>query len=464
MKQRMPTAQQVVTNNPSLRAPAVYRPHPVPKVLQRKVAPGLQSGVNNSTRPLSPPAHQLMRNLHGRTAFQAAQRTGSRAGLNVVQRNIDSTHFEKSDDANPLYMVNPNARRTLYSRIGAPPPKPTGLYSKKSERDDASERQVYAWTPNVRFLSNLEKNVDRQWMYETGAGKQKLDARALMTGVENPVDPTAEELPTFGIVGKNDCTGFGRTLFNCIAREHNRGEVVADPMSANFYEQDYPALEVGDMMRHMFATSSCGWHGATVVAQDRNRHVTLEGDVSKDRSAPEFYIHAGVAGFVASNIHGTLETSTKVEVRKYVGGTPEDNDLRRYGLVASGQHDVLLGDTSTTKYTPLTGTEQGAFNRLGFLLKNKKWDTQGWGLFVNHLPDGIRRMRLAFDQGNYWEVFRIADEKDKNNDSNRTALVRDLYAYLSSIWDQLKKVPRQQYVPLLVQLMRELSTWDISGR
>src|SRR5579871_4916617 len=72
----------------------------------------------------------------------------------VVQRNIDSTGFETSADNTPLYMVDSASRETLYSTTDAPAPKPTGLYAKRADHDDADGKQVYVWTPNVRLLSN----------------------------------------------------------------------------------------------------------------------------------------------------------------------------------------------------------------------------------------------------------------------------------------------------------------------
>src|SRR5687767_6593835 len=88
-----------------ISAPPVYRPQPTPAVLQRKVAH--HSGPN----------------------LQAATRPQAAPGRKVIQRNINSTHFEKSAAVDPSYMINPAARGTLYSKRTASPPRPHGLYT-----------------------------------------------------------------------------------------------------------------------------------------------------------------------------------------------------------------------------------------------------------------------------------------------------------------------------------------------
>src|SRR5262245_37215191 len=74
---------KVVAGNRVPQAPPVYRPQPVAKVLQRRV-------VNPSP------------SLNPRQPAQAP--TTPRA--KVIQRNINSTHFEKSAAVDPLYMVD----------------------------------------------------------------------------------------------------------------------------------------------------------------------------------------------------------------------------------------------------------------------------------------------------------------------------------------------------------------------
>lgn len=361
-------------------------------------------------------------------------------------------------------MVNPAARGTLYATILAPPPQPPGLYKRKRDTDDATGEQVSAWTPNVRLFSKAEMGLFNDLSLSNEVIKSRLDLPALMGQVENPTDNTAVELPTVGMLGKNDCASFAMTLYRSIAREYYRGEKSQDAMSSTTYHANYPSVGIGDMMTHHFNGGECGWHAATVVAQDRTRQVTLEANVSKDLTAPEFYIRDGVSHFVNSNLEGTEETSRRVDVKKYNGGMPDNADLDRYDQGKTKDLFALAVDVGTTRVRPLTQTEKNAFQCLGRLLHNKKWDSQGWSLFSSKTPDGIVKMRQAFDQGRYWDVFRIAVEKNKKNDSDRTPLVRDLYEYLESILKELGKTPKEKYHTRLLSLMFEISSWDISKR
>src|SRR5690242_17305408 len=81
LKSAMPQSKVVAPPNRVPQAPPVYRPQPVPKVLQRRV-------VNQP--PPSP---------------RKAAPTPTPPRAKVIQRNINSTHFEKSAAADPLYMI-----------------------------------------------------------------------------------------------------------------------------------------------------------------------------------------------------------------------------------------------------------------------------------------------------------------------------------------------------------------------
>jgi len=429
---------KVVAGTRVAQAPPVYRPQPLPKVLQRKV-------VNQPPSNLRKPAPAPL-----------APRT------RVIQRNIDSTHFEKSAAADPLYLINPLARETLYSQRHAPPPRPQGLYSKKVETDDADGSQVFAWKPNVRFFSNEERTFDDQMMYGPEGGRRHLDLPGLRHRVENPAaDPSALEQPTFGMLGKNDCTSFAMSLYNRIARETYWGEEDDEEQIYQVKTADYPAISVGDMMVHKFETGQCRWHGATVVAEDRDRQVTLEADVSRDSAVPHFHIRRGVASFVAYNNQDSDEPSTKVEITKYLRGKPPDGDVRRYEA-ALGFPNLLKGSVTTTRALPMSIADQNLWLPLGHLVLSARWNTQGEGFFPwqKKTPDGVVKMRTAYNQRKYWDVFRIAEEKDRTHDSNRSSLVRDLYSYLSEVWRQLKAAAKGQLPALLRQVMGDIGRWD----
>jgi hypothetical protein len=425
---------KVVAGNRVVQAPPVYRPQPVAKVLQRKVVNHSPANLGKSVQAANPPRSK------------------------VIQRNINSTHFEKSAAVDPLYMVDRQKRDTLYSRTTAPAPRPRGLYSKKAETDDATGAQVYAWKPNVRFLSRAEMRFDRETRrYPVEGGHRVLDVPELFREVEEAHVPGALEQPTFGILGKNDCTSFAQALHYSIAREnYQAGE------DEEFYQEreaDYPDITVGDMMVHKLNGGAAGWHGVTVVAEHGNRQVFLEADVRRDSTVPQFHIQQGVAGFVAFNVGDSAETSTKVAVTRYIRGKPSDSDLRRYQTAMTADPLTLVGGTVTTRRI-----NPDVYLPLGHLIHNAKWNTQGSGWFGSKkTPDGVVKMRAAYGRRHYLEVFRIAEAKNKTEDSDRTPLVRDLYEYLSEVWDDLKHAAARslEAFPLaLRQHMADIARWN----
>ena len=428
-------------------APPVYRPNPVPK----SAIEGYEcwSSDISTTKDCHPTTARWRRRRWSKGACCLSSSTNTESlaengcaeysrGATVIQRNIDSTYFEKSAAASPLYMVNPAAREVLYSHQAAPPPWPRGLYAKR-ETDDADGSRVFAWQPNVRFLSRQEAAFnEKTFTYQGDLGPRRLDLPGLLRQTENPAqDITALESPTFGIIGKNDCGRFAQTLYSSIARDFYREE--SDEQGEIFTKAntkaEYPQISVGDMMLHRFNQGSCGWHGATVVAEEGERQVTLEADVSKERIHPHFHIYKGVRGFVKYNKQDTGDRSKKVEVTQYVRGKPEEKDLRNFQVFKTDPGS--LGSTLGTSRNP-----QHVFRPLGRLLRNKKWDSEGEvgliDLFAFKTPDGIVKMRSAYNKGNYWEVFKIAEEKNAVTDWSRSALTRALYRDLTSIGRQLR--------------------------
>jgi hypothetical protein len=405
--------------------------------LQKKGALAQQNNIHNSTpqRP-SPHAKQQVGNLQTRTRFQRASTPHPTSGVKVIQRNINSTRFEKSDEFAALYMVNPKDRRTLYSRIHALPPKPTGLYAKTRDRDDATGAQVFAWTPNVRFLTaNQMQRLD-----PGHSGEESPLFKFLMQRIEKPAK--AEEVPTFGILGKNDCTGFAEAIYRAIASEQYGGEAGDDPETRTQHTQNYPGITVGDLMMHKFDAGVCNWHGATVVAADGDRQVTLEADVSKPLAAPEFRIRRGVAGFVQSNISESQgETSRTVDVMKYGGGMPQTGDIKRYTWAKYQTVTSVFQNVGSSRKRPFRTSE---INSLRNLLFDPAWGSEGTGfLFSSKTPEGISVMRRAFNRGDYWEVFRIATEKTKTTDLFRSKSVQLLYEDLASRWERVLGDPSQ---------------------
>ncbi len=445
-------------------APPVYRPNPVPRVCQLKPATPQPKAVAGTRAPQAPPVYRpqpvpkvLQRkvvNQAGANPRQAIQ-TQPAPRSRVIQRNINSTHFEKSAVVDPLYMVNPQARGTLYSKTTAPPPKPQGLYFKKADTDDATHSQVYAWKPNVRFLSRAEARFDRDTRrYPVNGGHRVLDVPELFRQIEEAHEPGAIEQPTFGILGKNDCTSFAQALHWSIARESYRpGD---DEESYEVRDAGYPDISVGDMMVHQLNGGAANWHGVTVVAEEGNRQVLLEADVRRDSTVPQFHILQGVAGFVAFNVGDSDETSTRVAVTKYVRGEPRKGDLGRYETAMTS--DPLVLKSSATTSQPVNPR---FFFPLGNLLNNAKWNTEGKGWFSSKTPDGIVKMRAAYNRRHYMEVFRIADAKNNTEDSDRSPLVRDLYFYLAEVWDDLKHAAAMgRFRSALSGHMRDIARWN----
>ena len=446
-------------------APPVYRPNPVPRVCQLKPATTQPKAVVLSRAPQAPPVYRpqavpkvLQRKVANQPSANVRNPVLPTPRTKVIQRNINSTGFEKSAAVDPLYMVNPQARGTLYSRTTAPPPKPRGLYFKKAERDDADGSQVYAWKPNVRFLSKAEMGFDPDTRkYPVNGGHRDLDVPELFRQIEEAREPGALEQPTFGMLGKNDCAHFAQALHWSIAREnYQAGE---DEEDYSVRDADYPDVSVGDMMVHQLSGGAAGWHGVTVVAEDRNRHVFLEADVRRDSTTPEFHIQQGVAGFVAYNIGDSAETSTRVAVTKYVRGTPSTMDQRRYQSAMTTEPRALMNSVGTSR--PMS---PAVFIPLGQLLQNPIWNTQGKGWFSSKTPDGVVKMRAAYNQRHYLEVFRIGDAKNKTEDSDRSALVRDLYHYFAEVWDELKhaavSMRIDEYPSVLRRHMGDIARWN----
>jgi hypothetical protein len=318
-------------------------------------------------------------------------------GKGVVQRNIDSTTFERSDAEAPSYVINQAARHLLYSDTHAAPPEPTELYTQSAEHDDAGQgRDVHAWQPNVAFFSNQQKQTFLG-LGETG----KSQAVALFKAqIETRHDDNAIENPRIGIMGKNDCGAFATALYNLIARKKARlnGGVGELTEQISQHVDNYPEMEVGDMMRHIFdpqegVQGGCGWHAATVVAQQGGAAVTLEANVGKDLTRPEFFIRNGSAGFVQAN-HDDNEVGDRLEVTKYASGPAPTDDTSRYGtfdrVPALTAGNVATGETFKVYHDAIRRDITSLLTRQNCLAF---WRRQT--LLEESMPDGIIEMRAA---------------------------------------------------------------------
>jgi hypothetical protein len=221
--------------------------------------------------------------------------------------------------------VDGNNAGVLYSTLDAAPPKPYGLYARGEDQGFWGEHWIplNSWTPNVRFLNRTEAQAEPivakpgAYEYKTSgsSGTKTYTIDGLKREVYDP-KPGLDGAPVVGAFGKNDCNIWATTLQNLIAEEKlylTNGQ--DQPRTVNVESKDDSGkldVQVGERMKHLFQGSSCNYHAATVVAKDGVSLVTLEANVVKDLSRPEFYIHKGLAGFAAEGIQDKL--GDKVEV------------------------------------------------------------------------------------------------------------------------------------------------------
>lgn len=369
---KAPVAQRRIAGAPQLRtnAPPVYRPQPVPRVLQTKksipvVGSGRQGAIQRSrdTRPIG----------------------------NVVQRDVDLKTALQTE--NGRYLIDPRDNTVLYSEVHAVPPKPRGLYRRTIDRTSGSpHKTLYAWTPNVRFLSRAEDSATHSkskpgFLEYTTEGSlfsstNRFSLRGLGQELESP--PELGKRPTLGVLGKNDCYGFGDALQNMIVMN---GQLPLIPLgrtkkNVHVNKPESPGdlrMEVGDMMRHLYkGQQTCNYHAATVVAKDGESLVTLEGHAGKDLSRPEFQIRNGVAGFARREIG--LGYGDEVEITPLESLDPEavaferEGFERRYRRITGD--DVELGFAQAVKNLGITYTDEQQRKR--WALRRRREELREW--------------------------------------------------------------------------------------
>ena len=389
-------------------APAVYRPQPVPKVLQRQIAVAQRpkagqvlhppvappvyrpqiKAAQMKTHPVAPPVYrpqpvpkvlQTKRSIPAPVGPQvphAIQRSRvARPIGNVVQRDVDLKTALQTD--NGRYLIDPRDNSVLYSEVHAIPPKPRGLYRRTIDRTSGSPyKLLYAWTPNVRFLSRAEDSATHSkskpgFLEYTTEGSffgstNRFSLKGLGRELESP--PELGERPTLGVFGKNDCYGFGDALQNMIVMNGQLPLVSLGRTKKNVHVSDPGSrgdlrMEVGDMMRHLYkGQQTCNYHAATVVAKDGESLVTLEGHAGKDLSKPEFQIRNGVAGFARREI--LLGYGDEVEITPLESLNPEMVAFEREGFERRYQRmtgdDVELGFAQAVKNLGITYTDEHA--------------------------------------------------------------------------------------------------------
>ncbi len=391
---------------------------------------------------------------------QRAFRPGS-----LIQRNIDSTNFEKSGAISPLYFVDRHSRQALYGRQDAPDPKPTGLYTKTGEYDDGEGQQLHKWVPNVRFLTLVERDVDidgDKLVYRTNSGLEgEVDLKSLREYVEK-VAVREGKPPTLGVLGKNDCVQFAALLYNLIAQEgldfHEDKERLKE--SVERYTEKFPRIKVGQMMKHFFSQkgATCNYHGATVVAIDGKALVTLEANVDKpDLTAPEFHIHKGVSAFVRSNIGQGANKGDPIEILTHQSGNPEWDEARpasfRYeALVDPSKHGIDRTFTYYSNNIGATRTPYGFNSRIHQVIRkilspssDGFWKEQT--PFGTAPPDGIVSMRQMINT-HFGHAIQVGAQKGLGPcPSSRSRRTHTFYVllrrYASSVVQELPEICAQ---------------------
>ncbi len=229
---------------------------------------------------------------------------------------------------NGHYLVPNVDRKVLYSRQDARNPVPASLYGRGDEATNTGV-PLYAWSPNVRLFFNVEQAAakspsHRQVPSEGWCGLAGLlgftqqgpdfdfgEQATILAKVQKEMGDANK--PTTGVMGKNDCREFAKLLQGLIATGADRP---APPALGVGIPAAAPA-QVGDQLNHddFVIDSKVAYHSATIVAADGASTVTLEANAGKDLEAPEFFIHAGLAGFMAAN-NETCDNGTKGDITR----------------------------------------------------------------------------------------------------------------------------------------------------
>ncbi|WP_431167544.1 hypothetical protein [Tenacibaculum halocynthiae] len=234
-----------------------------------------------------------------------------------TQNKGEQQQFKKTE--NGLYFINPNDRTCMYGLTSASSPMPSEFFNLKFITIDGVN--VIRYTPNVRFLSKDEHDtvcdkktkqkdsgLNREFKLSTGFfSSKKVNVGAMISELKHSIRKDYDLTASKGVLGGNDCAIWAQNLQRMIREELQEKGVLPSRNEGmkilNVATEEINNLRKGDMMVHDFEEggSSCGWHAATVIAQDGSSSITLEAHASKDLIAPEFHIRNGILGFVRDN-------------------------------------------------------------------------------------------------------------------------------------------------------------------
>lgn len=270
---------------------------------------------------------------------------------------------------NGKYMVHTLDRTALYGRADSEPPLPSGMYI-EVKATVPSSNMVKKWVPNVRFLSKKEKvglweldtvekgaGLTRKYVKKGIVDRTRVDVGGMIQELMGRVQRLQGGIPggTKLLIGENDCAKWAQNLQRMIREEYERLGVEMEgrdeSKTLDAVKESMPTLRIGDSMYHVYQgdQADCGWHGATVVANDGATSITLEAHVSKDLTAPEFHMRRGILGFVRDN--NTLYDDSGYPEDRGIGSTVKLKGLRhewekQYGdqtELRKGQGQALMG-------------------------------------------------------------------------------------------------------------------------
>jgi hypothetical protein len=310
-RQVNPAIQKKETVQPS--KPSVYRPLPVTKVAAADSKTNASVAANLRPPHLRPNALAVQRTeakkivppkvmLPSRPSPKIPTRVGAKTAassslqlsrsaapvLQLKRRARGKLHPRGWYTQSKLYFVADNNKNKLYSYWGAPAPQPASLFIKSWEF--TSGLLWSTWTPKVQFLTPAPHD-DRP---QGSALREYRDAQTNLHRGQGSF-----------IFGKNDCSNFATVLSSLITEETGAGHLIDVDLKGSVQIVRHGNVGVGTMLKHRFVDDDVAqYHAATVVAVDGKDLVTLEADVGKPLTRPEFHIRAGVYGFVRNNDPG----------------------------------------------------------------------------------------------------------------------------------------------------------------
>ncbi|MEM9903573.1 MAG: DUF4157 domain-containing protein [Cyanobacteria bacterium P01_D01_bin.44] len=283
---------------------------------------------------MSPRKELSSQNREHSKSLKLAVRAQNTNGNIVVQRQLDEEdkYIEKTE--NKQYFIDTNSeqgdRRKLYSRVGANPPEPIGLY-KRGKSESEQKTQLNTWEPNIAFTRKSPNNETKK----AEKTRKNFNRNQLKEIIKN-IQPGKNDAPKLGIVGDNDCAKMANAIHDLIEitkkdPENDSTHTFNNKDNSEISDPKYSELltvTVGDQWIHRYDiqnkppgdATTCSYHSATVVATDGTDAVTLEAHAGMNNLLePKFHVRrGGPEGFVEDNINYN-PTPDNNEPREWLG-------------------------------------------------------------------------------------------------------------------------------------------------